>query len=264
MTVNINEEILKLISLEDKVAMVTGGSSGIGRAAALRLAQAGASLAILDINQSGGRTTVQEIEKIGAEARFYSCDVSSDSDCQKTVELVHQEFGRLDILLNNAGIIWRKAIVETSEDEWDALLDVNLKGVFLLSRRVIPEMVKSGGGSIINTGSGWGLEGGDKAAAYCAAKGGVVNLTRAMAIDYGKDGIRVNCVCPGDIDTEMLNEEAVQLGLSKAEFLKQAEDRPLQRLGRPEDVANAVLYFASDLSSWVTGAMLVVDGGGLA
>jgi NAD(P)-dependent dehydrogenase (short-subunit alcohol dehydrogenase family) len=261
---NIENEILKLISLEDKVAVVTGGSSGIGRAAARRLAQAGATLAILDIDQSGGNRAVQEIREIGAEARFFGCDVTSDSDCQKTVGLIRQEFGRLDILFNNAGIIWRKTIVGTSEDEWDALLDVNLKGIFLLSRRVIPEMMKSGAGCIINTGSGWGIEGGDKAAAYCAAKGGVVNLTRAMAIDHGKDGIRVNCICPGDIDTEMLNEEAIQLGLSREEFLKQATNRPIQRLGRPEDVANAVLYFASDLSSWVTGTTLVVDGGGLA
>jgi len=261
---DINKEALQLISLEGKVAMITGGSAGIGRASAIRLAQAGATLAILDIDGSGGKGTVQEIQEIGAEARFYPCDVTSDSDCQKTVELVHNEFGRLDILFNNAGIIWRKTIVETSEDEWDALLDVNLKGIFLLSRRVIPEMMKSGCGSIINTGSGWGLKGGEKAAAYCAAKGGVVNLTRAMAIDHGKDSIRVNCVCPGDIDTEMLNEEAVQLGLSKAEFLKQAEDRPLHRLGLPMDVANAVLYFASDLSAWVTGSILVVDGGGMA
>jgi len=261
---NIDKEALKLISLEGKVTIITGGSSGIGRASAIRLAQAGATLAVLDIDHSGGITTVQEIQKIGAEARFYSCDVTSDLDCRKTVELVHHDFGRLDILFNNAGIIWRKTIVETSEEEWDALLDVNLKGIFLLSRRVIPEMMKSGHGSIINTGSGWGLEGGEKAAAYCAAKGGVVNLSRAMAIDHGKDGIRVNCVCPGDIDTEMLNEEAVQLGVSKSEFLKQAADRPLHRLGLPEDVANAVLYFASDLSAWVTGSILVVDGGGLA
>ena len=261
---NIDNEILELISLEGKVAVVTGGSSGIGRASAVRLAQAGATLAILDIDQSGGNSAVQEVQEIGAEAKFYACDVASDLDCQKTVEHIHQEFGRLDILFNNAGIIWRKTIVETNEEEWDALLDVNLKGIFLLSRRAIPEMIKSGGGSIINTGSGWGLEGGNKAAAYCAAKGGVVNLTRAMAIDHAQNGIRVNCICPGDIDTEMLNEEAVQLGLSREEFLKQATDRPIQRLGRPEDVANAVLYFASELSSWVTGAMLVVDGGGLA
>ncbi|MFC2164398.1 SDR family NAD(P)-dependent oxidoreductase [Acidobacteriota bacterium] len=261
---NINKEALKLISLEGKVAMITGGASGIGRASAIQLAQAGATLALLDIDHLGGNTTAQEIQKIGAEARFYSCDVSSDSDCRKTVAQVHSDFGRLDILFNNAGIIWRKTIVETSEEEWDALLDVNLKGIFLLSRRVIPEMMKSGSGSIINTGSGWGLKGGDKAAAYCAAKGGVVNLTRAMAIDHGPDGIRVNCICPGDIDTEMLNEEAVQLGLSKDEFFKEAADRPLQRMGNPEDVANAVLYFASDLSSWVTGSILVVDGGGLA
>jgi NAD(P)-dependent dehydrogenase (short-subunit alcohol dehydrogenase family) len=257
-------EILELISLEGKVAMVTGGSSGIGRASALRFAQAGATLAVLDIDQSGGNTTVQDIQKAGAEAKFYLCDVTSDEDCQKTVNQVHQQFGRLDILFNNAGIIWRKTVVETSEDEWDALLDVNLKGIFLLSRRVIPEMMKSGGGSIINAGSGWGLEGGDKAAAYCAAKGGVVNLTRAMAIDHGQYGIRINCVCPGDVDTELLHEEAVQLGLNWDDFLKQAGDRPLKRVGQPEDVANAVLFLASDLSSWITGTTLVVDGGGLA
>lgn len=261
---DIKKKTLELISLEGKVAMITGGSSGIGRASAIRLGQAGATLAILDIDHMGGKATVQEIQKIGAEVRFYSCDVSSDSECRMTVEQIHGDFGRIDILFNNAGIIWRKTIVETSEQEWDALLDVNLKSIFLLSRRVIPKMIKSGGGSIINTGSGWGLEGGEKAAAYCAAKGGVVNLTRAMAIDHGPDDIRVNCICPGDIDTEMLNEESIQLGISKEEFLKQAEDRPLHRLGRPTDVANAVLYFASNLSSWVTGAILVVDGGGLA
>jgi len=260
----IDNEALKLISLEGKVAMITGGASGIGRATAVRLAQAGATLAILDIDHNGGHNTVQEIQRRGAEARFYPCDVTSDLDCQKTVDLVHSDFGRLDILVNNAGIIWRKTILETSEEEWDAVLDVNLKGLFLLSRRAIPEMMKSGGGSIINTGSGWGLTGGEKAAAYCAAKGGVVNLTRAMAIDHGKDGIRVNCVCPGDTDTELLHEEAVQMGVSESEFFERAADRPLQRIGLPADIANAVLYFASDLSAWVTGSILVVDGGGLA
>jgi len=263
-SMRIDNEAVKLISLEGRVAMVTGGASGIGRASALRLAQAGATLAVLDIDHSGGKETVQRIQRDGAEARFYACDVTSDADCRTTVERIHKEFARLDILVNNAGIIWRKTIVETSEDEWNAVLDVNLKGIFLLSRRVIPEMVKSGGGSIINTGSGWGLKGGEKAAAYCAAKGGVVNLTRAMAIDHGRDGIRVNCICPGDTDTELLKGEAVQLGVSRGDFFKQAADRPLNRLGHPEDIANAVLFLASDMSSWTTGSVLAVDGGGLA
>jgi NAD(P)-dependent dehydrogenase (short-subunit alcohol dehydrogenase family) len=192
------------------------------------------------------------------------CDVTSDSDCSLTAGQIFRDFGRIDILFNNAGIIWRKSVTELAEDEWDAVLDVNLKAVFLFSRHVIPLMEKSRKGSIINTGSGWGLKGGAHAAAYCAAKGGVVNLTRAMAIDHGKQGIRVNCVCPGDIDTELLHKEALQLGLPEREFMEEAADRPLQRVGLPEDIANAVLYFASDLSCWTTGSVLVVDGGGIA
>ena len=139
-----------------------------------------------------------------------------------------------------------------------------VKGAYLLSRHVIPIMVRGGGGSIINTGSGWSLKGGPKAASYCAAKGGILNLTRAMALDHGKDGIRVNCVCPGDIDTPMLRGECVQLGEDMEAFMKEAAARPIARVGTPEDVANAVLFFASDLAKWVTGAHLVVDGGGTA
>ncbi|MHA1580952.1 MAG: SDR family NAD(P)-dependent oxidoreductase, partial [Candidatus Baldrarchaeia archaeon] len=148
--------------------------------------------------------------------------------------------------------------------EWDWVLGVNLKGVYLVSHYVIPYMIKNGGGSIVNIGSGWGVKGGPKAASYCASKGGVVNLTRAMAIDHGRQGIRVNCVCPGDTDTPMLRSEAAQLGVDLNEFLKEAADRPINRLGKPEDVANAVLFLVSDLASWITGAILVVDGGGLA
>jgi NAD(P)-dependent dehydrogenase (short-subunit alcohol dehydrogenase family) len=150
------------------------------------------------------------------------------------------------------------------EREWDLELDVNLKAIFYLSRYVIPVMIKNGGGSIVNSGSGWGLKGGPKAAAYCAAKGGVVNLTRAMAIDHGKQGIRVNCICPGDIDTSLLRSEAHQLGINEEDFMKKAADRPINRVGTPEDVAKAVLFLASDLSTWVTGTCIVIDGGGLA
>jgi len=133
-----------------------------------------------------------------------------------------------------------------------------------LSREVVPQMIRTDGGSIVNTGSGWSLKGGPKAAAYCAAKAGVLNLTRAMAIDHGKDHIRVNCVCPGDIDTPMLTSECRQLGEDPAQFMKEAADRPLQRVGTPADVANAVLFLVSDMAKWITGACIVVDGGGLA
>jgi NAD(P)-dependent dehydrogenase (short-subunit alcohol dehydrogenase family) len=139
-----------------------------------------------------------------------------------------------------------------------------LKGTFLLARRVIPVMADAGGGSIINMGSGWALKGGPDAVSYCAAKGGILNMTRAMAIDHGPQGIRVNCVCPGDVDTPLLRSECAQLGLNEATFMVEAARRPLARVGTPGDVANAVLFFASDLSKWVTGAFLVVDGGGIA
>jgi NAD(P)-dependent dehydrogenase (short-subunit alcohol dehydrogenase family) len=261
---NIDSKASELFSLEGKVAMITGAASGIGLATAKRLAEMGASIALVDINEPKGKEAVEEIESLGRKAKFFRCDVTSDSDCKKTTEDVYQEFDKIDILFNNAGVIRRKNIVELSEEDWDLVLNVNLKAIYLLSRHVIPRMIDDGGGSIINTGSGWGLKGGPNAAAYCAAKGGTINLTRAMAIDHGRQGIRVNCVCPGDTNTELLHDESVQLGLDDAEFMKAAVDRPLHRVGLPEDIANAVLYFASDMSSWVTGSILVVDGGGLA
>ncbi len=253
-----------VLSLEGKVAMVTGAASGIGRATAGRLAEAGAKVALLDIDEAGGRQAAEEIQGPGGRAAFFRCDVTSWEDCRAATSAVREAFGRIDILVNNAGVIRRKTVTELEEAEWDLVLAVNLKAVYLLSRQVIPVMAAGGGGSVINIGSGWGLVGGPRAAAYCAAKGGVVNLTRAMAIDHGPEGIRVNCVCPGDTDTPLLRDEARQLGVAEDDFLASAAARPLRRLGSPRDVADAVLYLASDLSAWVTGTTVVVDGGGLA
>ncbi len=261
---NNNNRILNMISLEGKVALVTGAASGIGLATAELLADAGAIVVLIDINEMDGINAADQIKESGGKAKFFLCDVTSDSDCKKTVEAIHEEYGKLNILFNNAGVIRRKTVLDLEEEDWDLTIDVNLKSIFLLSRHVIPIMIKSSGGSIINNGSGWGIKGGSDAVAYCAAKGGVVNMTRAMAIDHGKHGIRVNCVCPGDIDTPLLRGEAKQLGVDEEEFMQEAADRPLNRVGDPLDVAKAVLYLASDFSSWVTGTSIIVDGGGLA
>lgn len=253
-----------LLALDGKIAIITGAASGIGRATAKLLADAGATVALIDINESDGKDVTAKINDAGGKAKFFHCNVISDIDCKSVIEEIHNEFGRIDILFNNAGVIHRKRIDELEEAEWDLVIDVSLKAIFLLSRYAIPIMVEGGGGSIINTGSCWGLKGGPQAAAYCAAKGGVVNVSRAMAIDHGRQGIRVNCVCPGDIDTPLLRGEAIELGIDAGVFMKAAAERPINRVGTPEDVAKAVLFLASDLSTWVTGSTIVVDGGGIA
>lgn len=260
----IENRAAQLLSLAGKVAVVTGAGSGIGRGIALLLANMGASIAVLDINDGKANETAAQIASHKGNALSLKCDVRSASDCRQAVEASIQKWGRIDILCNCAGIAIRKDIVELSEEEWDRALDVTLKAIYLLSREVVPHMIRNGGGSIINIGSGWSLKGGPRAASYCAAKGGTVNLTRAMAIDHGKHNIRVNCVCPGDVDTPMLHSECAQLGEDVQMFMKEAANRPLARIGTPEDIANAVLFLASPMSSWVTGAALVVDGGGLA
>ena len=260
----IEDRAAELLSLQGRVALVTGAASGIGRGISLRLAEMGAFVAVLDIDEAKGGATAAEIESQGGEAIFLKCDVRSAADCERAVEAVMQRSSKIDILCNCAGIAIRKDIVELTEDEWDLALDVTLKGIYLLSRAVVPHMIRSGGGSIINIGSGWSLKGGPRAASYCAAKGGTVNLTRAMAIDHGKHNIRVNCVCPGDVDTPLLRSECSQLGEDVQTFMREAANRPLARVGTPDDIANAVLFLASPMSSWITGAALVVDGGGLA
>ncbi len=254
----------RLLSVEGKSAIVTGAASGIGRGIAIRLAEMEAFVAVLDIDEVNGRATSDTITKQGGRAEFLHCDVCTVADCRHAVHAVIEKTSKIDILCNCAGIAIRKDVVELAEDEWNRALDVTLKSVYLMSHEVVPHMTRNGGGSIVNIGSGWSLKGGPRAASYCAAKGGVVNLTRAMALDHGKHNIRVNCVCPGDVDTPMLHSECAQLGEDKEAFLREAANRPLARLGTPDDIANAVLFLASPMSSWITGTALVVDGGGLA
>jgi len=249
--------------LAGKTALITGGASGIGRATALLFASEGAAIVLADMNATDGKQVADEIVQSGGRAVFEPVDVTVAADCLRIVNRAIRDFGRIDILFNNAGIIRRATVLDLNEEDWDRVMAVNVKSVYLMSRAVIPHMQKTGG-IILNTSSGWGLAGGPKAAVYCASKGAVVLLTKAMAIDHAPQNIRVNCLCPGDTQTAMLREEAHQLGEDHNRFLAEASKRPLGRTGTPEEIAQAALYLASDMSSFVTGTALVVDGGGLA
>jgi len=253
-----------MTNLKGKTALITGAAGGIGRAAAELFAAAGAAVAVVDLSETQGQAAVQAIHQNGGQAIFIQADVTRAADCQQAVQETIRAFGGLDILFNNAGIIRRANVIDTTEDEWERVMAVNVKSIFLMSKYAVPVMAAAGGGVIINTGSGWGLTGGKDAVSYCASKGAVVNMTRAMALDHGPQNIRVNCLCPGDTNTDMLRNEARQLGESDTAFLAEAADRPLQRIGQPEDIAQAALYLAGDGSAFVTGTTLVVDGGGLA
>ena len=250
--------------LEGKVALITGGTSGIGSATAVRFASEGAAVALTGRNSERGEQVAKEIVENGGEAIFIRSDVRLADDCRQAVEQTLERFGKIDVLFNNAGVFHPRSIPECTEEEWDETIDSSLKGAFLMSKYALPSMIERGRGSIIHTSSGWGILGGDKAAAYCAAKGGLIVMAKAMAIDHGPDGIRVNCICPGDILTPMLPDDAAKRGISWDDYSKGASDRPLGRIGDVEDIANAALFLASDESSFITGDALVVDGGGVA
>jgi NAD(P)-dependent dehydrogenase (short-subunit alcohol dehydrogenase family) len=250
--------------LKNKAALITGGTSGIGEATALLFASEGARVSITGRNSERGASVVARIKASGGEARFVRTDVSQVEDCRRAVDETLRAFESLDILFNNAGVFYPQTAIECSEKEWDEQIDVNLKGTFLMSKFALPAMIAQGHGVIVNNSSGWGLVGGDRAVAYCASKGGVVLMTKAMAIDHGRQGIRVNCICPGDVETPMLPLDAKMRGLKWEDYIAGCANRPLGRVGTVDEIAKAVLFLASDDSSFMTGTALVVDGGGTA
>jgi len=252
--------------LQDKVALITGGTSGIGEATAKLFAKEGAKVAITGLHDERGAAVVREIRQHNGDSgcMFIHSDVRLADDCKRAVDETLRAFGRIDILFNNAGVFYPQTALECSEREWDEQIDVNLKGMFLMSKFTLPGMIAQGHGVIVNNASGWGLVGGDHAVAYCASKGGVVLLTKALAVDHGRQGIRVNCICPGDVDTAMLPSDAKMRGLPWEKYLEDCKNRPMGRIGKPEEIAKAVLFLASDDSSFMTGSALVVDGGGTA
>jgi NAD(P)-dependent dehydrogenase (short-subunit alcohol dehydrogenase family) len=252
------------VRLANKVALITGGTSGIGEATALLFAREGAEVTITGRSEQRGQAVVRRIREAGDAAMFIRTDVRLADDCRRAVDETIRTFGRLDILFNNAGVYYAHTAVECTEEEWDLQIDVNLKGTFLMSKYALPGMIAQGSGNIINNSSGWGLVGGDKAVAYCASKGGVVNLTKAMAIDHGRQGIRVNCICPGDVETPMLPEDARFRGMKWEDYLAGCASRPMGRIGTADEIARVALFLASDDSSFMTGAVIAVDGGGVA
>ena len=244
--------------LAGKVMLVTGGGSGIGQATALRAAREGARVVVTDIVEAGGSETEKALRAGGGDGLFVHADVTRSADWERALGLAEERYGRLDILFNNAGSNMIKPVTDVTEAEWDGLLALNLKGIFLGVKHALPLMLRGGGGSIVNMASSLGLIGIPAMAPYCASKGGVIALTRQLALDYAGRGIRVNCVCPGPTLTPRLRRYLESGAAAAADLMANV---PMGRFAEPDEIAATVLFLASDEASYVTGAALVVDGG---
>jgi len=248
------------LELESRIAIVTGGGSGIGRAISRLYAAEGAKVVIGDI-KADSEVTVEDIRKHGDDAIFVRTDVRDPSQVRRLLDVAVEKYGGIDIVCNNAGIELVRRLVDTTEEEWDMVINTNLRSSFLVSKYALPRMIRKGKGVIINIASQLGLVGFENLTVYCASKGGLILLTKAMALEYAKHGIRVNCICPGAIDTPMLERE-VKLMEDPDEARRMfVSKHPLGRLGTPEEIAQAALFLASDRASFITGESLVVDGG---
>jgi len=244
-----------------KAAIVTGAGTGIGRAIALALAREGAKVAVAGRRREKLGEVAQAIRQAGGEALVTVCDVSSEADSYRAVKDAEEAFGHVNVLVNNAGALSVSTVESISVEEWDRLMATNLKGPFLMSRAVLPAMRQAGGGAIVNVGSVLGLVAMKDRAAYCASKGGVTMLTKAMALDHAQEKIRVNCICPAIVETDLIHEL-----FSKSEEGRRARDTrlatlPLGKFGKPDDIAELAVFLASEESSWMTGTAIPVDGG---
>jgi 3-oxoacyl-[acyl-carrier protein] reductase len=251
-----------------KVVVITGGALGIGRGCAVEFAREGAQVTIADVNAEAGRSALEEIEAVGAPGLLVLADVAQASECQRVVRETVDRFGGIDVLFNNVGIqplTSYKNVEDTTEEMWDRILDVNLKSYFLMSKYALPEIRRRGGGAVINTASVQGLQSQKGVPAYAASKGGILSLTRQMALDYAAENIRVLAICPGTILTEL----ARTLASSEPDGMDAALERygrghPIGRIGTPQDIANLVLFLASDKASFMTGEYVCIDGGYMA
>jgi NAD(P)-dependent dehydrogenase (short-subunit alcohol dehydrogenase family) len=256
------------MKLKNKVAIITGGTSGIGKATALRFAEEGANLIITGRRIGLGKVVEAECRLRGGECVFVEADHTKVEDCQRAVDSALREFDRIDILFNNAGIVTKGTADTTSEEVWQNTLDINVTAVWRMCKLVIPQMKKQGRGVIVNNGSDWSLVAGKNALPYIMSKGAVGMMTKAMALDYAREGIRVNAVCPGDTFVDRWIEKGYFEGsdpVTIEEAIKEASEYiPMGRFGKPEEIANAVLFLASDDSTFVTGHLLLVDGGNTA